>query len=109
MWYPLLFKNADFRAQVKTRWAVIKSYLDKVPATILEAGEKNMLSEKYNFSMWPVESEQRKNHSWYIDFSGDERITDYRAVIENLKTVYLERLDAMNTMITNGDFVTNAK
>ena len=45
-------------------------------------------------------SRERTGYSWYIDFSGDERL-DYDKVIENMKVCYTERLTNMNTAISN--------
>ena len=50
--------------------------------------------------IWPIESRERTGYSWYIDFSGDERL-DYDKVIENMKACYTERLTNMNTAINN--------
>lgn len=98
MWYPLLFKDATFKALVKSRWQTLYPILQGVTATIDRLGQTNKISDTYNQQMWPIESGERKSHGWFIDFSGDERLT-YDATIENLKTVYTKRLEAMNTLI----------
>ena len=100
MWYPLLFGDATFRATVKSRWQTLYSVLQGVTATIDRLGEANRLSDTYNQRIWPIESRERTGYSWYIDFSGDERL-DYDKVIENMKACYTERLTNMNTAINN--------
>lgn len=99
MWYPLLFQDADFIAQVKARWAVVYSKLVAVTATIATLGESNRISDGYNQAMWPIESAERNAWSWSIAFSGDERLDTYDAVIQNLQEVYQARLEALNTAI----------
>ena len=100
MWYPLLFGDATFRATVKSRWQTLYGVLQGVTATIDRLGEANRLSDTYNQQIWPIESQERTGYSWYIDFSGDERL-DYDKVIENMKACYTERLNNMNTAIGN--------
>ena len=68
-------------------------------ATIDRLGGECKLSDKYNQEIWPIESKERTGYSWYIDYSGDERM-EYDALIENFKTVYLARLNAMNSFIS---------
>lgn len=99
MWYPLLFNDPTFKAKVKERWAVAYPALSAVTATIDELGAANSVSDKYNQAMWPIESKERTGYSWYIDYSGDERLSTYDEVIRNMKEVYLERLDKMNSAI----------
>lgn len=112
MWYPLLFKDENFRKRVQERWAVIKPLLDSITEKIITEGEKNKVSEKYNFAMWPIESAQRNSTTgvdWYVEFSGDERLENYDAVLQNLKDIYSKRLMNMNANITAGSFYTNGK
>ena len=98
MWYPQLFGDATFRATVKSRWQTLYPVLQGVTATIDRLGEANRLSDAYNQRIWPIESRERTGYSWYIDFSGDERL-DYDKVIENMKACYTERLNNMNSLI----------
>lgn len=98
MWYPLLFNDATFRATVKNRWQTLYPVLQGVTATIDQLGEANRLSDTYNQRIWPIESRERTGYSWYIDYSGDERL-DYDALIANMKACYTERLNNMNSLI----------
>lgn len=99
MWYPLLMKDPNFKARVKQRWTTLYPVLQGVTATIDRLGSECKLSDKYNQQIWPIESKERTGYSWYIDYSGDERM-EYDALIENFKTVYLARLNAMNSFIS---------
>lgn len=99
MWYPLLFKDATFKALVKSRWQTLYPILQDVTATIDRLGQANKLSDSYNQQIWPIESGERTGHGWFIDYSGDERLT-YDETIENLKTVYTRRLANMNSIIS---------
>jgi hypothetical protein len=56
--------------------------------------------------MWPTtRSAVRSFKSDFTDWSGDEELGTFDEVINNLVTVYQERLAGMNTLITSGDFV----
>lgn len=105
MWYPLLFKDANFRARVQERWAVIYPYLLNVVARIDDFAAMNKISDQYNHAMWPLS--QLKN-SVGSAFNGDEDMT-FDEAINAMKKAYSERLEWMNTNITSGNFVTDAE
>lgn len=126
MWYPLLFKSSAFRAKVQERWAILEPALRAVASDIASLGAANATSWKHNFEMWPIESGERQRRyvgnlkyddpnvtvnydTWFIEYCGDERLTSYDAVVTNLQTVYMERLNQMDSMITSGNFVTTAR
>lgn len=105
MWYPLLFKDANFRARVQERWAVIYPQLLNVVAKINEFAAQNKVSEQYNYAMWPLASLKNSVGS---AFNGDEDMS-FDEAIATMKQAYTERLDWMNSSITSGSFVTDAK
>ena len=47
--------------------------------------------------------------SGFSDFSGDENLTDYAEVIENLVNCYSGRLEAMDKLINAGWFKVSEK
>lgn len=106
MWYPLLFKDADFRARVQERWAVIYPHLSSVVEKMDELAEQNRLSDKYNSAIWPLASNIKVSAG--AGYNGDEDMT-FDEAISLMKQAYEERLEWMNTNITSGSFVTNAK
>ena len=99
MWYPLLFNDATFKQLVKSRWQTLYPVLQGVTSTIERLGQANKLSDQYNQQIWPIESKERTGYGWFIAYSGDERM-EYDALIANMKAMYLERLNAMNTLIS---------
>lgn len=105
MWYPLLFKDANFRARVQERWAVIYPYLLNVVAKIDEFAVRNKVSEQYNYAMWPLASLKNSVGS---AFNGDEDMS-FDEAIATMKQAYTERLNWMNSNITSGNFVTDAE
>lgn len=105
MWYPLLFKDATFRAKVQERWAVIYPHLLAVTDKIDEFAAQNQVSDQFNFAMWPLSP---LKVSVGGAFNGDEDMT-FDEAIASMKQAYSERLDWMNTSITSGTFVTNAE
>lgn len=105
MWYPLLFKDANFRAKVQERWAVIYPQLLSVVAKIDEFAALNKVSEQFNYAMWPLVGLKNSVGS---AFNGDEDMS-FDEAIATMKQAYTERLEWMNSSITSGSFVTDAK
>ena len=105
MWYPLLFKDANFRAKVQERWAVIYPQLLSVVAKIDEFAALNKVSEQFNYAMWPLVGLKNSVGS---AFNGDEDMS-FDEAIATMKQAYTERLEWMNSSITSGFFVTDAK
>ena len=105
MWYPLLFKDTNFRAKVQERWAVIYPQLLNVVAKIDEFAALNKVSEQFNYAMWPLVGLKNSVGS---AFNGDEDMS-FDEAIATMKQAYTERLDWMNSSITSGSFVTDAK
>lgn len=105
MWYPLLFKDANFRAKVQERWAVIYPQLLSVVAKIDEFAALNKVSEQFNYAMWPLVGLKNSVGS---AFNGDEDMS-FDEAIATMKQAYTERLEWMNSSITSGSFVTDAE
>lgn len=105
MWYPLLFKDANFRARVQERWTVIYPQLLSVVAKIDEFAALNKVSEQFNYAMWPLVGLKNSVGS---AFNGDEDMS-FDEAIATMKQAYTERLEWMNSSITSGSFVTDAK
>lgn len=105
MWYPLLFKDANFRARVQERWVVIYPQLLNVVDKIDEFAAQNKVSEQYNSAMWPLVSLKNSVGS---AFNGDEDMS-FDEAIATMKQAYTDRLNWMNMQITGGNFVIDAK
>ena len=105
MWYPLLFKDANFRTRVQERWTVIYPQLTNVVAKIDEFAAQNKVSDLYNYAMWPLTSLKNSVGS---AFNGDEDMS-FDEAIATMKQAYTDRLNWMNTQITSGSFVTDAE
>ena len=105
IWYKQLIKDVTFQQTVQQRWAVLKPYLDMIPDQIRYYGQTQAESFKYDSVMWPTNKADVRNYkSDFIDWSGDEEISDWNALIDNFVTVYQKRLEGMNTLITLGRF-----
>ena len=105
VWYRGLAKSAAFQAKVQERWAVLKPYLEMIPEMISYYGEGLALSFDVNSKMWPTAKEDiRKYKDDFNDWSGDETITDWNAVIANFVEVYTTRLAGLDGLITSGSF-----
>ena len=106
MWYPLLFKDANFRSLVQARWASIYPALLSVVSTIDELAAQNRLSDTFNAAMWPTTVDLKNNCG--AAFNGDEEMT-FDEAIRSMKQAYTDRLEWMNDAITQGNFVTDAE
>lgn len=105
VFYPQLIKEPTFQAALKERWTVLYPYLQSVVNAIEYYREPLRASYESNIKMWPGSREYIKYHKNDMnDWSGDEDIDGWDALIENLKTVYNARLEGMNTLITSGKF-----
>lgn len=83
--------------------------MQQVSAEIELAGQSNIRSWEVNHAIWPLAFNRTSIISWGPGFSGDEDFNTYPEIIDNLKTVYEQRLAWMNQAITEGNFVTTAK
>ena len=103
LWYPLLMNDPEFVNMVKARWEAIYPYLLGVVDYIREYAAENALSWEYDSTMWPgtAKALNAGYPSGFSDFAGDENLTSYEVVIQNLIGCYLARLDGMNTLITS--------
>ena len=103
LWYPLLMNDPEFVAMVKARWSVMYPYLLEVVNYIGEYAAENALSWEYDSTMWPgtATALNAGYPSGFSDFAGDENLTTYEAVIQNLIDCYKARLDGMNTLINS--------
>lgn len=105
IWYRQLAKDPTFVATVQARWAVIYPQLQLVSGQIREYGRTMKASFEVDSKMWPTDKTSIQTHkSGFKDWSGDENINDWDELIDNFKTVYEERLEGMNYLITNGIF-----
>lgn len=105
MWYPLLFKDANFRQAVQERWTIIYPALLTVESKIEELADQNRLSDTFNSVMWP---QIQVKSSGTAAFNGDEEMT-FDEAVASMKQAYRERLNWMNTNIKNGSFVIDAE
>ena len=103
LWYPLLMNDSEFVRMVKSRWAALYPRLLAVTDEIARLGAENALSWEYDSTMWPgtAKALNAGYPSGFSDFAGDENLTSYEAVIQNLIGCYLARLDGMNSLITS--------
>lgn len=103
LWYPLLMNDSEFVRMVKSRWAALYPHLLAVTDEIVRLGAENALSWEYDSTMWPgtATALNAGYPSGFSDFAGDENLTSYEAVIQNLIECYLARLDGMNGLITS--------
>lgn len=105
IWYQKLMNDPIFQAAVKERWAVMYPHLQGVVNDIRKLGTDLARSYEVNNAMWPTsKADIQAYKSSFDDWSGDEEIASYADVIDNFATVYQNRLNGMNSLITSGKF-----
>ena len=108
IWYSQLAQDPTFQQAVKDRWANIYPYLQQMESQIRAYGSSLKTSWECNNAMWPTtRSAVRSFKSDFTDWSGDEELGTFDEVINNLVTVYQERLAGMDALITSGKFTNN--
>ena len=93
-----LFEHAEFKALVKQRWNAIYGKLTAIINRIDTLGAENAVSDSYNSTMWPQSVALSSIKKSWTGYHGDEKMT-YEEAIANLKSVYQQRLEWMNTQI----------
>lgn len=106
MWYPMLVKDATFKAKAAERWNAVKGFIAAYADSQIPAmAAKIKKSEAENWSMWPLESGSsaaRNRYSTYGlggGFKGDEAMTFDNAVSTLSSTI--------NTRISGMSYVSN--
>ncbi|MBQ8889855.1 MAG: CotH kinase family protein [Bacteroidaceae bacterium] len=110
MWYPMLVKDATFKAKAAERWNAVKGALSAYVASLPQLAAKIKQSESENWSMWQLDSNNNKKRtSMYsignvlsgssAGYCGDEAL-GFEAAVEQLQ-------DNLNTRINGMDYVSN--
>lgn len=106
LWLQYMFQSEDFCQAVKDRWAQLYPALQGVVGTIEAYRSSQKLSWQYDSAMWPTNKSAIQAHkSGFSDWSGDENLSTFDEIIDNMITVYNARLDGMNTLINSGNFI----
>ena len=105
MWYPMLVKDATFKAKAAERWNAVQGALAQVSANIPKTAEKIRKSEACNYAMWQVDtkSENIRGNRYgisggdvkYCGYCGDETMTFDQAV-QTLKSNFDKRISGMS-------------
>lgn len=105
VWYPMLVKNATFKAKAAERWNAVKGALQAYAATIPAMAQKLAMSADVNDNMWCVDS---KNNAFRGDkygiggwstsaagYCGDEAM-DFEEACTNLMNMLNNRISGMS-------------
>lgn len=93
-----LFEHAEFKSLVKQRWNAIYGKLSAIINRIDVIAAENAISDSYNSAMWPQSVALNSIKKSWTGYHGDEQMT-YEEAIANLKSIYQQRLEWMNTQI----------
>lgn len=88
IWFDKLFQDADFVAEVKSRWNLLKPEFETVIDFIEDEADYIRESAEVNSEMWPIT----------INVNGDEKMSFDQAV-NRLRTVYRDRIDLLDRII----------
>ena len=110
VWYPMLVKDASFKALAAERWGQVKSALLSYVETIPAKAAAMKTSEALNNAMWPVDAKS----GWFGDrysyfgigggYCGDEGYS-YEKAVETMVTTLKTRINGMN-YVTNQSWPT---
>ena len=111
VWYPMLVKDASFKALAAERWGQVKSALLSYVETIPAKAAAMKTSEALNNAMWPVDTKGSfglgERYSAYGiggGYCGDEGYS-YEKAVETLVTTLKTRINGMN-YVTNQSWPT---
>ena len=91
IYFKELFKDANFKAALKARWAELKPLWSSIPDYIDARAAEIRKSEAINWSKWPCSSS-------YVN--GDERLT-FDVAITRMKNAFSARIKTLDTAINN--------
>lgn len=111
MWYPLLVKDATFKAMAAERWNAVNGALRAYVSSLSATAQKLKVSEAENWSMW--ELDERKYSSSFMvllnergqkygiggGFCGDEGMS-FEDAVNQLQTTLNTRISGMNYVST---------
>lgn len=111
VWYPMLVKDASFKALAAERWGQVKSALLSYVETIPAKAAAMKTSEALNNAMWPVDTKGSfglgERYSAYGvggGYCGDEGYS-YEKAVETMVTTLKTRINGMN-YVTNQSWPT---
>lgn len=111
LWYPMLVKDASFKALAAERWGQVKSALLSYVETIPAKAAAMKTSEALNNAMWPVDTKGSfglgERYSAYGvggGYCGDEGYS-YEKAVETMVTTLKTRINGMN-YVTNQSWPT---
>lgn len=90
VYYKSLFKDPEFKAEVKERWNMLKSDFELISGYIDSLAEQVRLSNELNFTIWGCP----------VDVNSDYQM-DYDSSIELLRKAYDDKLDWLDSQISN--------
>ena len=89
-YYRYLFRNAEFKSEVKKRWAQLKPSFEEIPSFIEETAAHIAESNAINSVMWPITQA----------VNGDEELS-FEDAVTRMREAYIERLNILDNVITN--------
>ena len=88
LWYEDLFKYAEFRKEVKSRWAELKDTFLSIDEYIKTQAEAVRYSNEVNLAKWPIS----------VTVNGDVNLS-YDDAIESMRAAYNYRLNVVDDYI----------
>lgn len=102
LWYPMLVKDQTFKDVLAERWNAVSGDLRTYASEISATAERIADSWEYNDSIWPAYHSTNKRsevNGSSIAYRGDELMSSWKEVYENLYNIYMTRLENMDTFV----------
>ena len=102
LWYPMLVKDQTFKDVLAERWNAVSGDLKTYASEITATAKRIAVSWEYNNSIWPAYHSTNKRsevNGSSIAFRGDELMSSWQKVYENLYNIYMTRLENMDTFV----------
>lgn len=102
LWYPMLVKDQTFKDVLAERWNAVSGDLKTYASEITATAKRIAVSWEYNNSIWPAYHSTNKRseaNGSSIACRGDELMSSWQKVYENLYNIYMTRLEKMDTFV----------
>lgn len=100
MWYPMLVKDASFKAMAAERWNAVKSALSAYASTLPAKAATLAKSDEENRKMWQMDTESQNKRQNLYGIGGDGYCGDegmgFTEAVQKLSDKLLDRIDGMS-------------
>lgn len=100
MWYPMLVKDASFKAMAAQRWDAVKGALSAYAATLPAKATTLAKSDEENRKMWQMDTESQNKRQRLYGIGGDGYCGDegmgFAEAVQKLSDKLIDRINGMS-------------